>query len=159
MDWPRPPRGFPLELWGERQAPEQVTQERGFADDIAVLHSVIDGNPDVDAIYRLTRRRALDAFRFAPDDEALAVSRNVRVAGNTQATFFLKPAVFAAMYFPVTVDGRVADVLRFYVLQKVLSVTPYWLALCSPLCWQERNEHDLRAISGARSRCTCTPHG
>lgn len=72
------PRGFPLELLQERC---NVTLTAGDASQVAVVQSLADNDPDVDAIFRLTRGVPM---HFANSKRTLVVPANVLTPWNAQ---------------------------------------------------------------------------
>merc|ERR1712196_117509 len=79
-----------------------------------------DEDPDVDALFRLTRQLPC-SFNGMPQDSKgiLSIPNNVYVPYNAQATVHLEDA-FWGLLLPVTVHGRVSDIWRAYLTQKLL---------------------------------------
>ncbi|KAH8058910.1 hypothetical protein JL720_13926 [Aureococcus anophagefferens] len=103
-------------------------------------------DPDVDAIYRLGPRAALPL----PFDFPSSHGRGVVLDGgavcpfNAQATLFDR-AAFWALLLPASVHGRVADIWRGFVAQRVLRAAGLRLAFLPPGVTQLRNDHDALA--------------
>ena len=130
------PRGFPWrEL--ERQPPslESLPRRRVHC---PIRQALCDDDPDVDAVWRLTRRGPI---RF---------SRNLRVAlgagswspFNSQNTRWFRPA-FPLLYLPASCASRLTDIWRSYVAQRILWDRGWHLLVDEPTTRQERNPHDL----------------
>lgn len=154
LSWPR---GYPLDwiLPGQASA-AQATQEmklrtkthkhsarvkRGSVNvsEIGVEQSLAQENPDVDAIYRLTRKLPLRFENLEP----VVLQPGTYSPFNAQATLWHKPAFFA-MLLPVTVNGRVSDILRSYVSQPLLWSHGLKVAFTSPQVEvTNRNPHNL----------------
>ena len=129
------PRGFPLE-YVNRLAPTGLpgTDSKPWA----VTQFLADGDPDVDAVYRMLfnlpiyfakeRRFILDEATFAPI--------------NSQATLWMSEA-FPLLFLPIGVSDRVTDILRGYIASACLWRVGYSVSYSSPVVYQERNAHNL----------------
>ena len=107
------PRGYPLERVTRsfEAAPLAPLDQES---DIDILQTLVNNEPDVDAIYRLTVNSAPITFPF----KSGAVELDLGVApGNTQSTFWLTKRSFRSIYFPTTVNNRFADILKMYLAQ------------------------------------------
>ena len=108
---------------------------------LGVLQSLADYQPDVDAIYRLTMP---NPFFFDRINEAksIIIPRNVLTPYNGQATLHFKNS-FWALLLPATVHGRVSDIWRSYIAQRLFWNTGLHLGfLPRPLVVQKRNVHN-----------------
>ena len=147
------PRGFPLDkIRGNLSASMDLKKCRESR--FGVLQSLSDYEPDVDAIYRLTRQTPVNFQRPLPivklkDLETLYRSKAplVKIPGatlapyNAQATLHFYNA-FWALYLPVTVHGRVSDIWRSYFSQAIFKKLNIHVGyLPRPLVVQERNPH------------------
>eukprot|EP01062_Namystynia_karyoxenos_P024638 TRINITY_DN1961_c0_g1_i2.p1 TRINITY_DN1961_c0_g1~~TRINITY_DN1961_c0_g1_i2.p1 ORF type:complete len:472 (+),score=131.41 TRINITY_DN1961_c0_g1_i2:83-1498(+) len=135
------PRGFPLNL-----IRTEVTQRGpGSASErwssVAVLQSLADNDPDVDAIYRLTR--PLPHY-FARTPGAVALPPGVMAPYNAQACLFRRDALWSLL-LPVTVHGRVSDIWRSYFTQRILWWAGKRIAFAAPFVTQFRNAHNYLA--------------
>lgn len=135
-DEPVWPRGFPL---------REITRAGGAAVDaalepaeVAVWQELADEDPDVDAIYRLTRGGRI-AFRR---DTRLVLGPGVYCPFNSQNTFWRREA-FAALFLPGRVTMRYCDILRGYVAQRIFWDRSLQLGFGPATVRQERNVHDL----------------
>lgn len=95
------PRGFPLNLIRNECREELLKSSMSMMDDkIAIYQSLADHEPDVDAIFRLTRTVP---FNFDPlNDKSIEFPEGIYTPFNAQATFFL-PSAFWSMLLPITV--------------------------------------------------------
>jgi hypothetical protein len=130
------PRGFPIGLIKDSD-PELIQRK---PDKISVFQFLQNLNPDLDAIYRLThdipeqfnlRKRdcvAIDLFHYAPF--------------NAQATLFHEKAFFG-MILPLSVNGRVSDIWRSYILERILRIEGDQIAFCPAIVEHHRNQHGL----------------
>lgn len=127
------PRGYPLSKLKEK---DQVSHfSSGPHVDLDIIQTLVNREPDVDAIYRLTvSDQILD---FSPSSELVTLPAKVMTPGNTQSTFWLNSQFFEYLYFPSTVSNRFADILKLYVAQ-----TRCRLGYGGFLTEQFRNAHD-----------------
>jgi len=130
------PRGFPIELAKERHKspPPTVTWE-GFS---PIQQGLADGNPDVDAIYRMLYPLPVTFETRSP----VALGKSVYCPFNSQNTTFFREA-FPLLYLPAHCSFRMTDIWRSFVAQRVLQSCGWSLTFHNATVWQERNEHDL----------------
>lgn len=130
------PRGFPLE---QIAAPQPVFAELSTEDlDCPIQQALTDGDPDVDAIYRLTsalpvrfrgnRRVALKAGTWSPF--------------NSQNTAWWS-AAFPLLYLPAYCPFRMTDIWRSFIAQRVAWTNDWAVLFQEPTGLQDRNKHDL----------------
>jgi len=130
------PRGFPLrEVISARTAPTRVTREPAR---VAVWQELADDDPDVDAIFRLTRGGKV-CFKGT---DRLILQRGTYCPFNSQNTFWNRQA-YAALFLPGTVSMRYCDILRGYVAQKLFWREGLRLGFGPATVRQLRNQHDL----------------
>jgi hypothetical protein len=128
------PRGFPLRHIADRTEPALA----GGRQSVGVWQALADGDPDVDAIYRLTRSEPVTFAKAEP----LVLGAGTVCPFNSQNTLF-RPEVFSLMYLPAFVTFRFTDILRSLVAQPILWAAGYRLGFSAASVWQDRNEHDL----------------
>lgn len=131
------PRGYPL---GLVRRPCNFSLEAGDPRSVGVFQSLADHEPDVDGIYRLTRTTPM-SFSVSPSRPALSIPRGTYSPFNAQATLFTMDA-FWSLLLPVTVHGRVSDIWRSYVGQRLLWELGLKVAFTPPIVVQHRNPHD-----------------
>jgi len=108
----------------------------------AVQQYLADEDPDVDAVFRLTRDLPCFFEGLPPETpEMLAVPPNIFVPYNAQATVHLYEA-FWGLLLPVTVHGRVSDIWRAYLTQKLLWDVGQVLSFTNPHVIHDRVAHD-----------------
>jgi len=129
------PRGFPIEFV---KHPGVVGQAGHDVKPWKVTQFLADGDPDVDAIYRMLE---LGAVYFARNQTYL-LDEGTFCPFNSQATLWL-PEAFPFLFLPVGVSDRVADILRGYIALACLWKINGTLAYSSPIVFQERNAHNL----------------
>ena len=145
-------RGFPLHLIQNNHTQGQVayTQDMplmssgGHQNEIGVIQFLADGNPDIDALHRLSKPLPMS---FPMKDTHGAPSKSVLVPThayapyNAQATIHTRNAMWATL-LPGTVPGRVSDIWRSYFAQCIFADAGLRLVFAPPKIVQERNEHD-----------------
>lgn len=107
------PRGFPLERISNSFQAKALVAESA-AHEIDVLQTLVNNEPDVDAIYRLTVNSQPTTFPYK--EGAVEIKKGI-APGNTQSTFWLTQRSFESIYFPITVNNRFADILKMYLTQ------------------------------------------
>lgn len=114
------PRGFPLDHVQGKGAENWTIEVVQLDRPPTVQQFLADEDPDVDAIFRLTRQLPCH-FSGLPEGmpEVLAIPPQVFLPYNAQATVHLQEA-FWGLLLPVTVHGRVSDIWRAYLVQKLL---------------------------------------
>lgn len=127
------PRGYPLQLLGKQDSVESKAKVNW-----GVIQYLADIDPDVDAIYRMTVEREVYFAR----QKTIALSEGTFCPFNSQATLWSK-AYFPLMFLPLGVADRVTDILRGYIAQRSLWAENKQLNFCSPVVFQDRNEHNL----------------
>jgi hypothetical protein len=139
------PRGFPLEciLENKEKKFEQIKNPS-----IGIWQGLVNNEPDVDAIYRLTINKNIEFL----NNESIVLSKGVFCPFNSQNTIW-KKEFFPYMYLPVTVTFRMTDILRSYVAQRCLWEHESFLAFTGPTMAQERNPHNL--IEDFKSEIPC----
>lgn len=131
------PRGYPLEQIGACRPPLTEASE---AARVVVWQGLVAGDPDVDAIFRLTRA---DPVIFQPS-AALVLPPGSYCPFNSQNTWWDR-AAFPYLYLPSTVTFRFTDILRGLVAQRCFWAHGWQIGFHGPTARQERNDHDLLA--------------
>lgn len=132
------PRGFPLNRIKDGAAIPHPRSLFHRDHRIGIWQGLADGDPDVDAIYRLT---ANVPCRFA-ERNPVVLETGTAAPLNSQNTAFSREA-FPLLYLPGTVNFRVTDILRGYVAQPVLWAAGLRVGFTGPTVFQERNDHDF----------------
>ena len=136
------PRGLPLDDIKEKRSFNSTLDEiKIHRASVGVLQSLADVQPDVDAIYRLTMKIPF-SFNRLKETRPLVVPHGVLTPYNAQATLHFKRA-FWGLFLPVTVNGRVSDIWRSYIVQRLFWDCDLYLAFSArPLVVQNRNPHN-----------------
>lgn len=129
------PRGYPMQ---KLKAEDGTPQEDAAALPWGVLQYLADGDPDVDAVYRMTNGAEV---HFARGRE-LSLAPGSYTPFNSQATLWV-PETFPLMYLPLGVPDRVTDILRGYIALACLWKNGHTLGCASPVVFQVRNAHNL----------------
>ncbi|EKD94592.1 MAG: hypothetical protein ACD_26C00029G0002 [uncultured bacterium] len=139
------PRGYPLEYiknsheFNLLEQFEESSLENSNVE-IGIEQGLVNGDPDIDAIYRLTRFHAGNII--FTKKQACVLAPGIYCPFNSQNTFFHKKAFFT-LYIPGSVSMRVSDIWRGYYAQKLIQLSGLSLAFSGPSAVQERNNHDL----------------
>ena len=138
------PRGFPLPSINNKpdvlkRNLSEVTRNLR----IGVVQSLANIDPDVDAIYRLGPRMALPLPLRFPDrpEGQLVLGKHVYAPWNAQATLFSRDSMWA-MFLPTTVHGRVSDIWRSYIAQRLMWDVGQHVMFHDAFVSQTRNVHD-----------------
>lgn len=130
------PRGFPLERLADR---EPVNIKTGHSSDGWIVQGLANQNPDVDAVFRLTRSLPVD---FLERTSAVAVEAGNWCPFNSQNTIFRKEA-FPLLYLPAYCSFRMTDIWRSFVAQYCLWACGQEVVFRNATVYQDRNEHNL----------------
>lgn len=129
------PRGIPLPFIGRAAQGEGPARER----DCPIQQGLADGDPDVDAIYRLARGTEV-RFQDAPP---LLLGGRTWAPLNSQNTRWHRVA-FPLLYIPSTCSFRSCDIWRGLVAVRIARAHGWLIAHTGADVWQDRNPHDLR---------------
>ncbi len=130
------PRGYPLdEISGDQILTEEDYEQQR---EIGVWQGLADGDPDVDAIFRLVFNKEIIFNKRPP----VAIPENHYSAFNSQNTFWQEKA-FEYLYLPATTSFRYTDILRSYIAQPLMWRKGLLLGFTEATVFQSRNVHDL----------------
>lgn len=134
------PRGYPLRFVRESlTGVPEVTEER-VVTGLLVTQGLADGDPDVDALFRLIGSDTSSiTFR---QDLPLDVPSTMWTPFNTQVTTWPRE-LLPLMYLPSTCSFRMTDIWRSYIAQRLMPGLGANLVITAPTVFQDRNEHDL----------------
>jgi hypothetical protein len=130
------PRGFPLEHIQQSVPSLADTPAQPVA--CPIQQGLADENPDVDAIYRLTR--SLPVYFGAHPDIALA--HGTWCPFNSQNTTFFPPA-FPLLYLPALCSFRMTDIWRSFIAQRICHANGWPILVHNATVRQLRNDHNL----------------
>ncbi len=134
------PRGFPLSLIRDetRVVPDSTLRRQPVR--VGVWQQLADGEPDVDALYRLVDGGDCHFRSRAP----IVLGAGTVCPFNTQSTA-IRRELFPLLYLPSTVTFRFTDILRGLVAQPIMWAAGYALGFTEATVVQERNPHNLLA--------------
>lgn len=143
------PRGYPINLlqrdFEKNSNPDTVLHPQ-YGDisiqSIGVIQSLCNGDPDSDAILRLTRPKST-RFTFEEDIKSLPLLIPPKHYSpyNAQATTHLYNA-FWGLLLPITVPGRVTDIWRGYFVQRIMKDIGLSIVYTPPIVYHNRSDHD-----------------
>lgn len=110
-----------------------------------IVQGLVDGDPDVDAIFRLINSFTLNKFEKFDNTNGTtyALKPYVFCPFNTQNTYWLRRDLFHLMYLPATVNMRFTDILRGYIVEHQLWQNNLNIKFTNSNAMQIRNEHNL----------------
>ena len=143
------PRGFPVEYIKNKTTQPKVDDLRVSDVEfqhVGVLQSLANNDPDVDAIYRLQRDLPFSFKGWSSAANVLILPGASFVPWNAQATLFRMRDALWVLYLPISIHGRVSDIWRSYIAQRLLrSVCIHVAFAVEPLVVQHRNQHSYLA--------------
>lgn len=130
------PRGFPLNLINNPKKTKISPNPQPCK--VGIWQGLADGDPDVDAIYRL-----IDNTECLFDEKKLPLvfRQGALCPFNSQNTAFIKE-LFPLLYLPATVTFRFTDILRGLVAQPIMWNYGYELGFTTATVYQDRNIHN-----------------
>jgi hypothetical protein len=129
------PRGYPLEFINTPHQKAEIHIRRVLA---PIQQGLADGNPDVDAIYRMTRKLPIIFKKIG----SLSLGVGAWCPFNSQNTTWFREA-FPLMYLPSFCSFRMTDIWRSFIAQRILWECESSLVFHDATVWQDRNEHNL----------------
>jgi hypothetical protein len=137
------PRGFPLPhitnySESARPTPNYIMKNHSLSE-VGVVQFLADNDPDVDAIYRLTKH--LPLF-FTSNHLGVVIPLGSMTPFNGQATLYMHNT-FWGLLLPQSVHGRVSDIWRAYFTQRIMSERGLFLMFTNPVVEQFRGDHHM----------------
>lgn len=129
------PRGFPLQHINRSF---EVSRAQHGHHSSSVHQYLASGDPDVDAVYRMTVGR--DDHTFSND--VLVLAPNSLTTFNSQCTVWF-PEAFPLLYLPSFVSFRMTDIWRSLIAQVCMWADSQLLSYHGDGVTQVRNEHNL----------------
>lgn len=152
------PRGFPIDqLQKNFQAWDSTMTTVGDMkySSIGVIQSLCNGDPDNDAVFRLTRPEGTKfTFERSKTSLPLLVPVSMYSPYNAQATTHFYSA-FWGLFLPISVPGRVTDIWRSYITQRIMKEIGLHVIYTPPIVNHERSDHDYLADFEAESDLYC----
>lgn len=129
------PRGFPLnQIMNSSNYQIKNCSKKRYG----VIQGLINKDPDVDAIFRLTQYRDVYFEKKKP----CLLAAGIFCPFNSQNTIFFYESFWGLM-IPAHTTFRVCDIWRGYIVQRLLWDLDLRLCFTSPTAIQERNPHNL----------------
>mgnify|MGYP002634636637 CR=1 FL=1 len=128
------PRGFPLEAVKH----EKAELGRLVEGEWPVQQGLADQNPDVDAVFRLTRKLPVSFHSSDP----VSIQIGQWCPFNSQNTTWFEEA-FPLLYLPAHCSFRMTDIWRSFVAQRLLWTLDSGVVFHDATVLQVRNDHDL----------------
>jgi len=129
-------RGFPLEFINNNKTDFNNYVKETI--DSPIQQGLANTNPDVDAIFRMTKDLPVNFDRKNP----IALGVNTWHPFNSQNTTWFKEA-FPLLYLPSFCSFRMTDIWRSFIAQRIAWACNWKILYHSPTVFQERNEHNL----------------
>jgi hypothetical protein len=130
------PRGLPLDMFHLKLP--QLDSLKASLVDCPIQQGLANGDPDVDAIFRLLFSLPLEFW----EGLQLAIGSGSWCPFNSQNTSWW-PDVYPLMYLPAYCSIRTTDIWRSFVAQRIAWANKWSVLFHSPTVYQIRNEHDL----------------
>jgi len=131
------PRGFPLEFVNSSLRTRSLLGKESIFD-CPIQQYLVNGDPDVDAVYRMIMSR--EDINF--DDNTVILSDGTFSPFNSQNTIWW-PEAYPLLYLPSFVSFRMTDIWRSFVAQVCLCRLGKCIAFREPTMFQIRNEHSF----------------
>ena len=131
------PRGYPLSR--VRQSTRVQLRDEDSVK-VGVWQGLVNGDPDIDAVCRMTQQDP--TADFAIDQHPCVLGFGTVCPFNSQNTAFRKE-LFELLYLPSTVSFRFTDILRGLIAQPIMWSKGYRLGFTTATAFQKRNDHDL----------------
>jgi hypothetical protein len=128
------PRGFPLERLSDAVPACAESSASVYA---PIQQGLVNGSPDVDAVWRLTQDRPFDFDKAA----SLWLGPGQWCPFNTQSTWWW-PAAFPLLYVPSFCSFRMCDIWKSFIAQRCLWAMGCGVVFHPPEVFQDRNPHD-----------------
>ncbi|RZL07420.1 MAG: DUF288 domain-containing protein, partial [Hymenobacter sp.] len=129
------------------------TDLRRQLSNIGAWQALADGDPDVDAIYRLTDNTEVFFAKRSP----IVLPEGTLCPFNSQNTA-VRRELFALLYLPAHVNFRFTDILRGLVAQPIMWAHGYRLGFTQATVKQVRNPHDYVKDFEDEIPCYLHPH-
>lgn len=132
------PRGFPLnQIKPATRETSEPKKTKASTKLVPIQQGLANGDPDVDAIYRLTQPLKI----IFDDSDPISIPEGMMCPWNSQNTFFHESAFWGTL-IPITTTFRVCDIWRSYWVQRILWDIGGELAFLPASVEQIRNPHD-----------------
>ena len=132
------PRGLPLgKIYNNEKLNFSFFKKKKI--NFSIIQRLCNGNPDVDAIYRLINNKININF---PSGKGFFANNKSYIPFNSQNTVW-DQSVFPLMYLPTYCTMRSTDIWRLYITTYIMNKTNMRILFTSPTAFQKRNPHNL----------------
>lgn len=128
------PRGLPLNQLAADTAPADSAEDLMAP----IQQGLVNGSPDVDAVWRLTQDRPFDF----DDRPSLWLAPGQWCPFNAQSTWWW-PVAYPLLYIPCHCSFRMCDIWRSFIAQRCLWAMGAGIVFHGPDVFQDRNAHNL----------------
>lgn len=132
------PRGFPLRFINDPKSKVIDSSPILYEVEAPIQQGLVDGSPDVDAIWRLVLDRE---FMFRRE-QSVWLPPGTWCPFNTQSTWWW-PVAYPLMYLPSYCSFRMTDIWRSFIAQRCLWEIGLGVVFHAPEVVQKRNVHDI----------------
>jgi len=134
------PRGYPLKEINNNNVFDLKDYDES---NIGIIQGLVNGDPDVDSIYRLTSNNDKENFKFNNSKNMFVLNYDTYCPANTQNTYWLNKNIFYLLYIPSYISFRFCDILKMYIAQRYIKKNNLRLSFIEPTVFQIRNQHNL----------------
>jgi hypothetical protein len=134
------PRGYPLKEINNNNVFDLKDYDES---NIGIIQGLVNGDPDVDSIYRLTSNNDKENFKFNNSKDMFVLNYDTYCPANTQNTYWLNKNIFYLLYIPSYISFRFCDILKMYIAQRYIKKNNLRLSFIEPTVFQIRNQHNL----------------
>lgn len=130
------PRGLPLDAVHDQHPAFDTLPVSRL--DCPIQQGLADGDPDVDAVYRLLLPLPQNFRR----DRRMILGTRSWCPFNSQNTSWW-PEAYPLLYLPAHCSFRMTDIWRSFVAQRIAWANGWSILFHEPTVWQDRNDHYL----------------
>ncbi len=131
------PRGFDLSLINSQSVVINEQEIKKEPVKVGVWQGLADGDPDIDAIYRLVDNKPC----YFENRPPIVLGEGTICPFNSQNTAF-RSELFPLLYLPALVTFRFTDILRGLVAQPIMWQFGYKIGFLTATVHQKRNPHN-----------------
>ena len=128
------PRGLPLD---EIDGDKIFLSKKKIKANFVLQQGVCDLNPDVDAIYRMYKKKINVKFK----NIEINIGKSLTPFNSQNTTWHI--SILPLMYLPVTCSMRATDIWRSFIAIRILKLNSINILFNGPSVFQKRNHHNL----------------
>ena len=135
------PRGFPLIEINENHSNNYIGGKRKTS---TVQHGILNGDPDIDSIFRLTKSKKNKRIDVNFDESSPSIQLpSFRMTPYSSKNTLFHYQAFWSLYLPSTVSSRSTDIWRSYWAQRLLWLLDDTVTFFGPNAQQFHNQISL----------------